>query len=92
MKELVEELQTIRKEAAEWDPDGNIEWDIIVYVLSLESGFTYEGQKRYFFDIDEGKKTRDYINKTFPHSKPAKLLKVVVKLNRKENQCQNSKN
>lgn len=89
MEELVKELQTIRKEAEVWDWDGNIEWDITVYVLSLVSGFTYEGQKRYFFDIDEGKRTRDYINESFPNAKPAKLLKVVVKLNRKEKACQN---
>lgn len=86
MKELIKELKTIRAEAEEWDPDGQIEWDITVYVLSLnpDPGFTYtyEVQKTYFFDIDEGRRTRDYINESFPNSN-AKLLKVVVKLNRK---------
>ena len=83
MGQLVKEINAIREESKEWDPDGQIEWDITAYVLSLTEGFEYQGQKRYFLDIDEGKKHRDYINKSFPNAKPARLIKVVVKLNRK---------
>lgn len=83
MGELIKELTDIKKEAEVWDPDGNIEWDITVYVISLESEFVYSSAiKKYFFDKQEGIKMRDHINSEYPKEKPAKLLKAVVKLNR----------
>ena len=84
MGELVKELMDIRKEAEAWDPDGNIEWDITVYIISLEEGFTWDpSNKKFFLDKKKGVEVRDFINEKFD-SKPAKLLKVTIKLNRKD--------
>lgn len=84
MAELVRELQTIQDDAAEWDPDGQIEWDVTVYVLSLESGFEWLPDQKFFFKKSEAIEVRDYVNKKEPNAK-AKALRVTVKLNRKEN-------
>jgi len=84
MGELVKELTTMRKDAEVWDPDGQIEWDITVYIISLEEGFTWDpSNKKFFLNKNKGIKIRDSINEKFD-SNPAKLLKVVVKLNRKD--------
>ena len=83
MGELVKELTDIRKDAEVWDPNGQIEWDITVYVLSLLSGFTWKCDKKFFFKKQEAIQLRDAINGKFPAINPAKILKVVVKLNRK---------
>ena len=84
MGELVKELMSIRKDAEVWDPDGQIEWDITVYVISLEEGFTWDASnKQFYLNKKKGIEVRDFINEKFD-SKPAKLLKVVVKLNKKD--------
>lgn len=83
MGELVRELQTIQDDAAEWDPDRQIEWDITVYVLSLEVGFEYLSSQKFFFKKHEAVKVRDHINSKQPKAN-AKALRVTIKLNRKE--------
>jgi len=86
MGELIKELTSIQNEAKEWDPDGNIEWDITVFVISMKSGYVWSHKKKYFLKKQDAIAQRNHINKRFPKDKPAKVLQVTVKLNRKENE------
>ncbi len=83
MGQLVKELMAIRKNSAEWDPDGQIEWDITVFILSTELKFKDDYHKKFFLNIKEARSVRDYINEKFGKD-TAKVLKITVKLNRQD--------